>query len=1298
MVLALLTLPPWFVQAAQDPKSTLANAVRRLAESPGYHWKTILHNESSGPLSGGNATTTGAVEKDGYLQVALTAAGPAIEFVRKSGKAAVLHEGLWMTLDQAAERSSSGNRGSTGNAPANAITEFRLPIAQAEEWLAQATQFVANENSVTAALNTETAKELLNAGTRFGGRGGRGSGTQGGRGNPPTLKDPQGSITFTLKDGTLSAYEVTLSGIREFGGNSERQKRTIHTTFARVGNPQIQLHPDAREIVDALVAGRTPEVFVPEPGFVKLFNGRDLTDWSGRSEHWSVRDGAITGISTQEKPARGNNFLIAQSGGTNLVVDDFELRFSYRISANNNSGFANSGIQYRSKDRGNHVVAGYQADFEAGTQFSGILYDEGGGAGGRGIMANRGELVVWNADGNRTVARSLGNSSDIQARIKPNDWNEYVILAQGNRLQHFINGVQTIGVVDETAGKRLTSGVLAIQIHAGEPMTVQCKNIRIKSLSSAEMVGGSNLRLAKDFKIEMLYTVPRETEGSWVAMCVEPKGRLIVSDQNGALHRVTLPTSPGGAVKTEKIGLDIGGAHGLLHAYGSLYVAVNEGSKPHGVYRVQDTDGDDRYDKVELLRQVDASGEHGIHSLVPSPDAQSIYVVIGNQSTLTEMAVSRPPRNWGEDQLLPRLTTGFMDGSYAPQGYIARMDPDGKSWELIAMGLRNEFDVAFDKNGELFTYDADMEWDIGSPWYRPTRVNHVISGADFGFRNGDAKWPAHYMDSFAEVVNIGPGSPTGITFGYGAKFPARYQNALFLADWSFGKVRAVHLSPQDSTYTGEVEDFISGQPFPVTDFLIHPADGSMLLAVGGRGAQSALYRVTYAGSESTQPAEPDTREQTRRDARHALERFHGKTDSLAVEEAWPHLSHPDRAMRFAARIAIEWQDPAHWRDKALNESDPRKAIAALVALIRVSGRDAIHRASNAPPADASLQAAILKSLERLSWNRLTSADRADLLRAYSLAFIRLGPPEVATRQRLATQFEAVFPTKRPELDALLARLLIFLEAPGAASKIVALLQSAPTQEEQIDLAVALRSLKTGWTPALREDYFRWFTRAESYRGGNTFASSIRRAKSEAVALLSESEQTALKPILEAKAERQNPRDLLAARPFVKEWKAAELLPSMEAKLKAGRSHERGRQLYGGLACAACHRFVNEGGSVGPELTGVVGRFGVRDLLESILEPSKVISDQYGAIVIHKKDGESLSGRIANLSAAGVQVVEDMFDPGRMTTVRRADIASMTPSEVSMMPEGLVNSLQEDEVADLLAYLLSRGDPDHPMFR
>jgi putative heme-binding domain-containing protein len=244
----------------------------------------------------------------------------------------------------------------------------------------------------------------------------------------------------------------------------------------------------------------------------------------------------------------------------------------------------------------------------------------------------------------------------------------------------------------------------------------------------------------------------------------------------------------------------------------------------------------------------------------------------------------------------------------------------------------------------------------------------------------------------------------------------------------------------------------------------------------------------------------------------------------------------------------------------------------------------------------------------------------------------------------------------------------------------------------------LRSLKSGWSLPLRERYFRWFAKAENYRGGNTFPSSLRRAKNDAIALLTADEKTALEPILEMHSEIQSPRDLLAARPIVKEWTLEELIPIVEQGLKGGRNFERGRQLYSTVACSACHRFVNEGGSIGPELTGVVGRYSVRDMLESIVDPNKVISDQYQAIIIQTTDGRVITGRIGNLSAANLNVIEDMFEPGRLTNVLRSNVDFMEPSPVSMMPQGMLNTLTESEIQDLIAFLFSRGDPQYSAYR
>ncbi|HEV2209473.1 MAG TPA: DUF1080 domain-containing protein [Verrucomicrobiae bacterium] len=211
-------------------------------------------------------------------------------------------------------------------------------------------------------------------------------------------------------------------------------------------------------------------------GFQSIFNGKDLTGWDGNRELWSVRDGAITGQTTPEHPAKVNTFLV----WTNGVVADFELHCSFKIVPNSNSGFANSGIQYRSKifDRANWVVGGYQADMEAGPNYTGNLYEERM----RGTIADRGEKVLWDAEGKKHVLGSIGSAAEIEASIKKGDWNEYVIVARGNHLQQWLNGKPTIDLTDEDTAHRALSGILALQLHVGTPFTVQFKDIRLKKL------------------------------------------------------------------------------------------------------------------------------------------------------------------------------------------------------------------------------------------------------------------------------------------------------------------------------------------------------------------------------------------------------------------------------------------------------------------------------------------------------------------------------------------------------------------------------------------------------------------------------------------------------------------------------------------------------------------------------------------------------------------------------------------------------------------------------------------------
>ncbi len=444
----------------------------------------------------------------------------------------------------------------------------------------------------------------------------------------------------------------------------------------------------------------------------------------------------------------------------------------------------------------------------------------------------------------------------------------------------------------------------------------------------------AKIKVAPGFQVELLYSVPKTQFGSWVNLAVDPRGRLITSDQFGSLYRVTLPRkSEAGTPQIEQIPVELGQAQGLLCAFGNLYVVVNGDSLkyPNGLYRVRDKDHDDHYDTVELLKQFSENcGEHGPHGVILAPDGKSLVVVCGNRTKPIETQRSRVPRIWDEDQLLPRLYgKGFMRGTPPPAGSIYHVDPDGRNWELVACGFRNPFDVASNAEGELFTYDADMEWDIGMPWYRPTRVCHVVSGTDWGWRNGSAKWPVYYPDTVPPAINVGPGSPTGLTFGYGARFPAKYQNALFMCDWTYGKMYAAHLRPSGATYGGELEDFIIATPLPLTDVVINPVDGAMYFTIGGRGVQSGLYRVTYAGSDSTAPAVEKGHVNELQATRRMLESYHVGEHADAVDRAWPYLNHSDRYIRAAARTVLEHQPLELWQKRALDEKDPQASLTAL---------------------------------------------------------------------------------------------------------------------------------------------------------------------------------------------------------------------------------------------------------------------------------------------------------------------------------------------------------------------------------
>ncbi|MFM7206853.1 MAG: heme-binding protein [Planctomycetaceae bacterium] len=855
----------------------------------------------------------------------------------------------------------------------------------------------------------------------------------------------------------------------------------------------------------------------------------------------------------------------------------------------------------------------------------------------------------------------------------------------------------------------------------------------------------------RGFVVERIFSVPRDELGSWVCLATDPAGRIFASDQGDkGLVRITpAPADGSAATKVERVPVPLSSAQGMLWAFDALYVVCN-GGPGSGLYRVDDSDADDMPDRVEKLRVFDGGGEHGPHAVVLSPDGTRLFVLCGNHTTLPfevvdvtppqtmggvrsdqrrvrlpEAAASRLPANWDEDQIIPRMwdANGHAVGILAPGGFVVSTDPHGRAWEVWSAGYRNPYDMAFNADGELFVYDADMEWDFGTPWYRPTRINHATSGSELGWRSGSGKWPAAFPDSLPPLVEIGPGSPVGVTFGYGTRFPARYQRALFACDWTFGTMYAIHVEPSGSTYAGTAEEFVSRAALPLTDAVVG-RDGCLYFAVGGRGSGSELFRVRYAGDESTETVDAhDPRSAAEREVRRGLEALHaaGAPRDDAAATALRHLGHPDRFIRYAARVALEHLPLAGWRDAALASPEPLGRITAAIAVAR-----------QGEPAD---QPAVWAALDTIDAAALDDAGRIDLARACELAIVRLGEPPADVKAAIAGRIAPFFPSGCFDLDRELASLLVALRAPGIVPQLVDLLESptssadrtnlAPDEDDlrrlvernadygsavraaleqrsdliQVHYAYALRTVTEPehWTDETRRAYLAWFRRTRDWAGGNSFQKFLTAIETESLAGLSDTERLAL----EANGIRTPyvPPPLPRPEGPGRIWSTSDVLAAAEEGLAAGtRDFDHGRRTFAAARCIVCHRFGGDGGSTGPDLTQAGGRFQVRDVVEALVEPSRVVSDQYRATVVQTDDGRVITGRVIADTAERVVLVTDPEDATKTVTVDRSTIESISQSPTSLMPAGLLDQLNEDEVLDLVAYVLSRGSKKDPRFR
>jgi putative heme-binding domain-containing protein len=360
---------------------------------------------------------------------------------------------------------------------------------------------------------------------------------------------------------------------------------------------------------------------------------------------------------------------------------------------------------------------------------------------------------------------------------------------------------------------------------------------------AADGAAGGRFTISPEFRVERV--IPPVDTGSLVAMTFNERGEILASRERGPILLITDSNGDGTVDTTETFSEQVTGCQGLLALNGLVY-AVGEGPEGAGFYTLADENDDRRADGAKLLFKFSGGmGEHGPHAPVLGPDGR-IYLIIGNHAAAqARFLASSPYRYFYEGDLAPQRfedAGGHAVGIRAPGGTVIRTSEDGRSVEVFCGGFRNCYDIAFNRQGDLFTFDSDMEWDVGLPWYRPTRICYCVPGAEFGWRSGWANWPQYYFDSLPATIDCGRGSPSGVEFYDHFRFPAKYQNALFACDWSRGRILAIRMKPSGAHYVAEEETFLEGRPLAVTDLAVGP-DGWMYFVTGGRGTEGGVYRI-----------------------------------------------------------------------------------------------------------------------------------------------------------------------------------------------------------------------------------------------------------------------------------------------------------------------------------------------------------------------------------------------------------------------------------------------------------------------
>jgi putative heme-binding domain-containing protein len=785
----------------------------------------------------------------------------------------------------------------------------------------------------------------------------------------------------------------------------------------------------------------------------------------------------------------------------------------------------------------------------------------------------------------------------------------------------------------------------------------------------------SSFTVLPGFKVELLRSA-QAGEDSWVAMAFDPAGRVTLAKEKKGL--LSYDPKTGDMREIESTLLE---CRGLLYAHGVLYANANNSK---GLYRLRDADGDNAFESKEELMHSEGGVGHGRNHIKLGPDGR-IWVAHGNNVLLpSPIDEDSPLKKLANDQVLPNpWDSSMFDGNVElPAGHVLAYDPKDGRIELVAGGLRNPLDIAFNREGELFTFDADMERDVGAPWYMPTRVLHVVAGADFGWRRGTGRFPSWYADTLPSVLDVGLSSPTGICFGYGAAFPKKYEEALFILDWSYGRIIAVTMQAQGASYVGKQETFVSGRPLNVTDAAVGP-DGALWFTTGGRGTQSGLYRVVWQGKES-QKGQSMHEGQSFVDLRHQLEALWPKDEKECLL-AMTHLDHADRHIRYAARTALERAPMRLWKKEILGESHGWRGILGCLALARVG--------------EAADRPGILAWLNSLSFKDLHEEQKLAVLRTLSVTFARLGEASAAEQETLLAWLEPLFPASTREMNQELCRLLIRLGSTQVLPKAVSLLREAQASEDLLFYPMHLRYVKEGWSLENKRVVFAALNRAEKLNGASTYFKCIQDTRSELAAGLSPDEMRQLADVVHPPKPAALSAHAMPGHTY-RVWKLEDL-ESRLAEVGKGRSFEKGKAAAIASQCVFCHTMSTDrslpAGLFGPELVQVSARFGRRDLLDHILNPSKVVDEKFRFVTLKRADGSTVMGSLESEDDERVVLKPNPLSP-ETVEVGKSLIVERSVSETSPMPLGLLNSLKAEQILDLLAFIEAGGDPKKPNFQ